>query len=267
MNSLQRTTALVVGIVVLGVIGCGQRSAVSMAKSTEPVSASAAQKKEPDAKGDAKPEKSAKAPGAQASDPASSQASGPLFPNDKGGKRLAELLSTAGSVAGQRDKRTTALPLAGPPALEHPDSQPPQTGPAPPLAPAKLTSKPVPVLPHSLAPEAPLTRSVQEPAGLPRREELPISPRVRIDSLDVEKAPPAPLLAQMVPDRASLDDPTRDVSGASALAIILPERSTPTPFLKFTLPDPFEHAQTVRLRTPPAEGTTPSSPGPNPSIP
>jgi hypothetical protein len=54
-----------------------------------------------------------------------------------------------------------------------------------------------------------------------------------------------------------LGDPTPEVSLAAVLAQPVPVRSAPAPFLRLNLPDPFEHAQAVRLRTLPAEDPTP----------
>lgn len=235
MNTLRMLPILVIAALLITQTGCGKRSGVSIAQKSE-----AAQEVAKDNK------------------PAGSFA----FPDDQGGKLLAELLTTTGSPAGKQDKRTTPLPLKGPAALEHPDMQPPQTSAAPGLPSASLTPKPVPVKPHSLPEEAPFLRSSLDAVAIPQRDDLPAGPRTRIDSIDVEKPTAVPILAQPVPDRASLEDPTQTVSTLSALAVILPERAGPTPFLKLTLPDPFENAQTVRLRTPPAEEATPTSPGP-----
>jgi TolA-binding protein len=70
--------------------------------------------------------------------------------------------------------------------------------------------------------------------------------------------PPAVLFAsQPQPDRASLEDPTAELSLPAALTASPPERRTPAPFLRLTLPDPFEHRQAIRLRTTPPEEPLP----------
>lgn len=239
---LRTLSIVVLAALLITQTGCSKRTGVSIAQNSE-----AAQDPKIAAKDDR---------------PAGSFA----FPDDKGGKLLAELLTTAGgsdgTPAGKRDKRAMPLPLKGPAALEHPDMQPPQTGASPGLPSATLTPKPVPVKPHSLPEEAPLLRYSLDAVTIPRRDDLPAGPRTRIDSIDVDKPTGIPILAQPVPDRASLEDPSKNMSTLSALAVILPERNGPTPFLKLTLPDPFENSQTVRLRTLPAEEATPTSPGP-----
>jgi hypothetical protein len=66
-----------------------------------------------------------------------------------------------------------------------------------------------------------------------------------------------PVLAEVVPDRASLDSPTAEASAALAVAAPIAPRVKPAPFLRLSLPDPFENAQAVRLRVPPAEEPAP----------
>jgi hypothetical protein len=73
----------------------------------------------------------------------------------------------------------------------------------------------------------------------------------------VNQPVPLPILARPATDRAPLTDPTPEVSLAAVLAAAVPVRTTPAPFVRLTLPDPFEHAQTVRLRTPPEEDPHP----------
>ncbi len=86
--------------------------------------------------------------------------------------------------------------------------------------------------------------------------------RTHTPSADVNRPLPLPLLAQPVIDRASLEDTTGEASVAAALARIPPSRTTPAPFLRLTLPDPFEHRNTVRVRTPPPEDATPAGGAP-----
>jgi hypothetical protein len=84
------------------------------------------------------------------------------------------------------------------------------------------------------------------PAGLPPR----------VASADVSRPPPLPLTPRPSPDRASLEDPTAEFSALQAVAAPPPARTTPAPFLRVNVPDPFENAAAVRLRTPPAEDPT-----------
>lgn len=61
---------------------------------------------------------------------------------------------------------------------------------------------------------------------------------------NVNQLIPLPILAQPAPDRASLDDPTRDASTAAAIAAPIPPRTRKAPFVKRTFPDPYERRRT-----------------------
>jgi len=54
-----------------------------------------------------------------------------------------------------------------------------------------------------------------------------------------------------------MDDPTVEASLAAALALSPPFRVTAIPFVRFVLPNPFEHRETIKLREPPPEDSTP----------
>jgi hypothetical protein len=87
---------------------------------------------------------------------------------------------------------------------------------------------------------------------------------VRHPGPEVNRPVPLPILAQPAPDRASLDDPTADLSAAAVQAAAPPPRTAPAPFLRLTLPDPFEPRNAVRLRTPPADEGGPVTATPRP---
>ncbi len=74
---------------------------------------------------------------------------------------------------------------------------------------------------------------------------LPEGERIRLPAANLNQPAPLPVLAQPLPDRASLDDPTTEVSLAEAVMGVVPPRTTPAPFQKQTLPDPFEFRQPV----------------------
>ena len=97
---------------------------------------------------------------------------------------------------------------------------------------------------------------------MPEAQHLLVGPRLRISSPDVNQPPPLPILAQQIPNRASLDDPTLDASLAAALALAPPMRVKPAPFMRLVLPDPFEHRETGRLRQPLPEDSTPATASP-----
>lgn len=79
---------------------------------------------------------------------------------------------------------------------------------------------------------------------LPQTPALPDMGRIRVSSPDVNRPIPLPILAQPTLDRASLDDPTHDASTIATLAAPIPPRSNKAPFLKQTLPDPYDHRRT-----------------------
>ena len=64
--------------------------------------------------------------------------------------------------------------------------------------------------------------------------------------------------------RPPLDDPTAEISVGLALAVSPPLRTTPAAFIRFVLPNPFEHHETGRLRTPPEENPMPVTVAPRP---
>lgn len=78
------------------------------------------------------------------------------------------------------------------------------------------------------------------PPALPQQLSLPAGVRVRIPSPDVNESIPLPILARPMPERASLEDPTLGTSTAAALAAPIPARTSKAPFLKLTLPDPYD---------------------------
>jgi TolA-binding protein len=71
---------------------------------------------------------------------------------------------------------------------------------------------------------------------------------------------PGPLEPQgpQQPEFASLDDPTEPFTQAAILARKPPSRQAPAPWLRLTLPDPFEHQRDVRLESVPPEEMLPA---------
>jgi hypothetical protein len=174
------------------------------------------------------------------------------FPADREGRLLTENLRPSDQMPRLADdKKSSPKRQSGPAKLENPDV---------PLAAVhlgRLASTTVqkggkPVRPRLLEGEAPLSRGRIEVAQ-PAVVKLPTSPKVAWLSPDINEPIPLPILARPVVDRASLDDPSGDTSQAAALASNVPDRATPAPFLRLNLPDPFEHRNAVRLRTPPTE--------------
>jgi hypothetical protein len=184
------------------------------------------------------------------------------FPAGPGGKQLADLLTPSEKISPPSDRSTPGpLRFSPPPTLEKMEPPlPPNMADVPRLPLEPLSP---PLRPRLLPEEPPLYRVRLEAAG-PQRLGLPAGILVRVPSPDVDRPVPLPVLAQESPDRAPLDDPTGEASVALALEALIPQRVNPAPFLRLTLPDPFEHSEVVRLRTPPPEAPTP--PGEPPKL-
>jgi hypothetical protein len=179
------------------------------------------------------------------------------FPADRGGRLLAENLRPSDQIPPLTDeKRIGPKRQPGPAKLENPDVPLPTVAASPPTIPLEQV-KGKPVRPHLLQEEAPLSRARIDVSG-PVTVKLPTGPKYAWPSPDFNQPIPLPTLARPVVDRASLDDPSGDVSQAEALASRVPDRTTPAPFLRLSLPDPFEHRNSVRLRTPPPEIALPA---------
>jgi hypothetical protein len=169
------------------------------------------------------------------------------FPADRGGKLLAEKLRPANQIPPlANDKLAGPKRRSGPKNIENPDLSPASsTMTAPPSIPSVRLK---PIRPALVGENPPLSSERFNLVG-PSPVKLPTSPKVAWPSPDVNQPIPLPILARPVTNRASLDDPSGEASQAAALASKVPERTTPAPFLRMTIPDPFEHRNAVRLRT------------------
>jgi hypothetical protein len=227
----------------LALAGCG-RTSVAIA----PAGAAAADEKPRPAAQDARPE------GAKAA----AAGDGFRFPDDSGGELLGKLLTPPVKPAPGED-RTGPHRFARSSAVESPRLPLPPTR----LEPARMPAQNV----------SGLTRPGPLPEGVPLlsyygKPEPPEAPRltagepVREPSVDVNRPLPLPVLGQETPDRAPVDDPTAEASLAAALAAPLPQRTTPAPFLRLGVPDPFENRRTVRLPAPAEEPAVPVSASP-----
>jgi hypothetical protein len=174
-------------------------------------------------------------------------------PQDKGGKLIEDLLRPKDAALPFWVKKPRSLPAT--PFLEKPalpttpfHGQPPRL--------AVKTGKPI--RPHALPEGMPLFGKRTSPR-LPADIQLPAGALVQWPSPNSDELPSLPTLAQRQLDRASLADPTAESSTAAALDGSIPLRTSPAPFVRLNLPNPFEHRETVRLRTPPPEDTTPAN--------
>ncbi len=100
-----------------------------------------------------------------------------------------------------------------------------------------------------------LTLLVLGLSGLLLAQTLP--PGAKPGSAEDSSKPIAlPVLARPVPERAALEDPTRDASAAAAVAAPIPQRTRPLPFQRLSVPDPFENRGPVQLKEEPPEDST-----------
>jgi hypothetical protein len=97
---------------------------------------------------------------------------------------------------------------------------------------------------------------------VPQRPKIPVGERIRLASPDVNQPIPLRPLAQKQAEPMSSEDPTGEMSLAAALAAAPPKRAVPAPFLRLTVPDPFEHRHAVRLRIELPEDSAPITSSP-----
>jgi hypothetical protein len=158
------------------------------------------------------------------------------FPDDRAGKILLQTLPPSEKSPAVGDT-AAPRPIAPPAHLDKPSL---------PLPPAQADMSRLPAgkspspRPRSLPEELPLNGNKSDPLA-PEVQHLYAGDRIRVPSVDVNKPIPLPILAQPVSTHAPLDEVTSDASLAAALAATPPARTTPAPFLKQNLPDPFEN--------------------------
>ena len=73
---------------------------------------------------------------------------------------------------------------------------------------------------------------------------------MRVASVDVAEPVALPRLTNRPVDATLVEDPTAAASTSAALSAAPPQRVNPAPYLRLTLPDPFEHRDVVRLPRP-----------------
>jgi hypothetical protein len=175
------------------------------------------------------------------------------FPDDRGGKLLAELLPPRENLprlpyepAGDGRAPRPAAELEAP-DLPLPAVQPTLPRPALPYTQRSPSPRPLPEAP-------PLAGLGHDPAP-PAHRELPTGPRARLAGRDVNEPLPLPPLGLPQPESNFAEDPTADASLAAALKATPPERMRPVPFVRQTVPEPYEHRQSAgrRARVPDEE--------------
>ncbi|HZY88690.1 MAG TPA: hypothetical protein VFE78_27955 [Gemmataceae bacterium] len=167
------------------------------------------------------------------------------FPDDAGGALLAKVLppTQAGGPAADRARgpRRSTRQKFDAPALPLPSSVPD--------LPRLPASKRQPLRPRLTLEESLDDVAVRTP--LPQPPTLPAGERVRVASPDANAPVPLPVLARPASDRAPVEDVTGEASAAAAVAAPMPQRTTPAPFLKLTVPDPYEHRRPLGVPAPP----------------
>jgi hypothetical protein len=169
------------------------------------------------------------------------------FPDDAGGKALAKSLTprstapmSATRSATPRDRNLPGYLHAPSPKLADGASNLPRLS-----IPIAKESRPSP-LPDRVPPD--LGGAIPQ---LPPRSDLPVGALTRQASRDVSKPTELPILSNRpVLDRAPLTDPTLEFTAQSVISPLLPLRTQPTGFVRINLPNPFEHVDAAKPRTP-----------------
>ena len=172
------------------------------------------------------------------------------FPDDKGGKLLAGLLSpkppAIKSDKAEITQRERRLPeFLNSALVGQPDAAD---------APARLQLPPRREFQPTTLPEKIITDFA------PNTPSLPPLPTPEIGSLhkqpmrDPSQPADLPILANKpVTDRAPLEDPTVEFTAQSVVSLLLPLREALAPFMKLTIPEPFEGAGQPALKQAPVE--------------
>jgi hypothetical protein len=168
------------------------------------------------------------------------------FADDKAGRLLERLLRPGDVATPASSPGATQLQARTSSRIDNPEI--PLAAVQAELPKSKPNASPQP-RPRGVPEPLPLTEQRQDPVR-PELVALPAGTRIRLESVDVSKPIPLPILGQAQPDRAPLTDPTFEASLSAALAGQMPTRTAPAPFVRLNLPDPFEHTHAVRLRTP-----------------
>lgn len=184
------------------------------------------------------------------------------FPDDAGGKLLRGLLTPKAPVVAPDRVKVEPKPRVMPAYLEGgyiavPDAA---NNPATLNLPAGRAITPM-SLPEKIAPDfapaVPQLPDIAKPeVGALHKQE----PR------DPAKPADLPLLSRTpVPDRASLADPTTEFTAQSVVSVMLPLRTALAPFVKLTIPEPYEFAgQAVPKVLPPEDPNRVLTPPPAP---
>jgi hypothetical protein len=189
---------------------------------------------------------------------AKEDAEGFRFPEDRGGQILSKVLPPSEKAVPPAERDVTSPRRHPPSGLDKPSLPLP---PVPAEMPRLPAGKSPALRPRPLPEDLPLAGHLTDPTP-PQAPTLHAGQRVRIPSVDVNQPIPLPILAQPASNRASLEDATAEASRNAAFATSPPVRSTPAPFLKIDLPDPFENRLKPAVTLP--EDVTPAHTGSRP---
>lgn len=165
------------------------------------------------------------------------------LPDDDGGKKVAAvLLPTMPPIP---DVSGTAGPKPRSSAVERGDVPWPAVVATVPTLPQPKATGAKPTPPPERVP-AELGQSVALDPGQVR---LPDPPRIRGTPAPPLSAVDVPILATPLPSRASVNDPTAELSAARVVMTQMPLPFSPGWFVRFGIPDPFEIAAQVRGKT------------------
>jgi hypothetical protein len=152
-------------------------------------------------------------------------------------------------------------------ATQKPRVSPLDSGELPlPEVPLKMPALPLPESkPVQLSPPkevAPRDLGTNVPKFLP----IQVNPRplVKAPSVPNPGAGDVPSTARQLPDRASLEDPSAELSNAKVIVTPFPIPMDALPFFRITIPDPFEFAEQLKGKLPRVQefGTAPATVNP-----
>jgi hypothetical protein len=185
-----------------------------------------------------------------------------LFADDRGERLLANLLPPSETPPGiSVEKHSPRVPFSTSSSLEMLKTRMPPAHVELPQPRASIagSKKPTALLPEGM----PLAFSRAEPVT-PERRDLPAGERVRVAFPRLDGPLPLPPLATPYQEPLATEDPTGEYSLAAALAAPPPKRTSSAPFLRLTIPDPFEHRPAARLRSEWKESSVPLTSSPRP---
>jgi len=164
------------------------------------------------------------------------------FPDDVGGKKVAATL--APSLPPAPIAAPTTKPKARSSEIDRGELPMPKVSAAVPTTPLPKAKLPRPSPPTERVPVELGSAAALDPS----REKLPERPGVRAVAAN-PGAVDVPRLANPLPDRASLDDPTTEIAAARVIVTALPLPFNPAWFVRFGIPDPFEFVEHLRGKT------------------